>query len=149
MNLAQLSRQALFSLSSTACSCDVLGGGKLQVVMCVPVPHSHSKRHHMFNVVVRLTSHLQLNMGKSIQSVESVLSWRRVSCEQQLDSKFVFISLRKLECSRHALDWCCRAFAPCANALLRPGRMFPSSLLAMLWWPLCLQFLYALSATCD
>ena len=26
---------------------------------------------------------------------------------------------------------------PCSNALLRPGRMFPFSLLATLWWPLC------------
>ena len=34
---------------------------------------------------------------------------------------------------------------PCANALLRLGRMFPSSLLAMLWWPLCFpSFVHAL-----
>ena len=32
VNLAHLARQSLFSLRSTACSCDVLGG-KLQVVM--------------------------------------------------------------------------------------------------------------------
>ena len=33
VNLAHLARQSLFSLCSTACSCDVFGRGELQVVM--------------------------------------------------------------------------------------------------------------------
>ena len=41
---------------------------------------------HVSFVVIRLTSHLQLDMSQSIPNVERVLSWRRVSCEQQLDS---------------------------------------------------------------
>ena len=41
------------------------------------------------NVLGRPTSQLQLNMGLWITGVKSVPSWRRVSCEQQLDSQFV------------------------------------------------------------
>ena len=45
---------------------------------------------------LNVVSHLQLNMGQSILSFESVLSWRRVSSEQQLDSQFVLISFREI-----------------------------------------------------
>ena len=45
-----------------------------------------SHRPHVSIVLVRLTSHQQLDASQSIPNVERVLSWRRVSCEQQLDT---------------------------------------------------------------
>ena len=58
--------------------------------------------------------------------VDSVPSWRRVSCEQQVDSQFIWNHFEEIgvfqTCAWLVLSRTC---VFCANALLRPGRMFP------------------------
>ena len=83
-------------------------------------------------VVIRLTSHLQLDTSWSIPNVESVLSWRRVSCEQQLDSQVVLNQFEEIRVFHMRLVGVVAHLRFCENALLRPGRMFLSFLLAML-----------------